>query len=608
MRRAVKLRLWLVGAALVLPAWACRRAADAPLAAQQLFPDAVVAAPQAIDSAKGTVVRAETVAETEPNDSPTQAQPLPASALVGGQLQASADRPDAAAAGRRPKAKGGGLLDEDWYRLPAIPAQHLAHIELREGPACSDLELYDDSGRNLLRRAARSKTARPVLPALGPAAHASLVRVVCKGKEGGSYTLALFTRPQLPGEEVEPNDDASLQASPWPIGAPMQGTLAPLQDVDTFILDGQGRDPAELQSLSVTGVPDVEWTLALLDPQTRQPLLQRRGSKGEGCIVPNLDLARLPPRTLLQLRATSGQAADAPYALGIQPLLPPGCTRQADCRDRLPSEREPNDSAAFAQPLALGPEGGGLVAGVIDSADDTDQFLLQGTPNQVASLRLEAPPSLAVRLQVNGASWVAAAGQRVVVAGVQVAADGRLVVAVTAERPRTWSRHEAYRLAFAVVDGTAWEQERADEAQPAQLWTAAGAMQAVEARGVAGGVAGGELGGWLRRGVLATADDTDTFGLDLRAETAPVGLELSCAGDGAAGLQCEILDFQGRPLLQLAAPVEGEQRTPLALPPGAYRVAVRAVTGRPSLRPYAVALSRAPAHAGLPLAATPAAP
>ncbi|MBI5609681.1 MAG: hypothetical protein HY902_12485 [Deltaproteobacteria bacterium] len=553
--------------------------------------------------------RAESIAELEPNDSADRAQPVSATAVVGARLAAAADAPAEPDPKKKGKAgKSAPLLDQDWYRLPALQPGQIAQIELRDSPACAELELLDDAGRTTLRRAKAIKATRPVLPSIGSAARASLVRVSCKGREGGAYTLAVFTRAAAPGEEVEPNDNPAPELQVLRVGQTVQGTLAPAADVDLYVLDASGAQPGDALVLSATALADVDWELRLLDPQTKQTLLLRKPQRGLPLAIPNLDPARLGAGTLLQLKAVAGQAPDTPYVLAWQPLLPPGCVRQAECRDQLPGEREPNDLADRPFALSFASTAPTQFAGVIGGPGDVDWLQVAATSGQVLSIKIEAPASLGVQVQLGDAPRApvvaVAAGKSATVPGLALP-GGRLLLRVAAESETASAPSEAYRLTVSQFDGAGWEDERGDEAALGQIWTSTGQLAAT-----AVGAPGLERGGWQRLGALFPQGDRDTFGLDLRGKAAATGLEFRCEGDGAPGLTCALQDMQGRELMVLSPSETGVARSPVALAPGGYRVAVHGPGDRPSLRPYRVQLEQAPEAAGLPVlgAAEPAPP
>lgn len=620
MRRAIGGAATALALGLLLTG-ACRRNADAPIAQRDLFPDvAAPAGPQAVASAAGSVVRAERVVETEPNDSPDRAQPLSANAVVAGTLaraaaalpaDAPAGAPDTKAAAKGKKAKAPAppaVVDGDWFRLPAVAPGQAMQVELRSAPACAELEIHDDAGGQLLRKARFVRGVRPTFGPFGTTAGASMVRVVCrvaKGKSdeaaGGAYELAVFSRALQPGEALEPDDlprpDLTLLAA----GASLQGALAPEGDVDLYAFSPAGAQPGDALALTVTGAPEVEWELALLTSDLK-PILVRVPAKGQSVLVPNLDLLALPPGALLQVRAKKGQAPDSPYAIALQPWLPTGCARAVDCPQLIPQEREPNDLPDRPW-LAAWQPGDGAVAGVLGGVGDVDQIAVPIAAGQLASLSLQAPPTTGIGVQVivgGLAPWTVAvaAGGLATLPAVPGGAEP-LRLEVRAVPAGASVANDPYRIRWSTLDASAWEAERGDEAAGGLAWLPEAALLPTpDGPALAGG-------GWQRRGVLMPSGDRDAFGLDLREATAPLGLELLCGGDGAPGFACAVQDVAGRDLLRLAAGPDGSKAL-LALAPGAYRVVVEARGGRQSERPYAVALRRAEEAAHLPVAGTAA--
>jgi hypothetical protein len=588
----------------------CRRDAAAPIAGTVLFPDAGAAAPAVSASAQGSIVRAESVVEAEPDDGPAEAQAISGNAVVEGSLAKAADvKPSDSPKKGKGKAKTTQLLDADWFRLPAAPAGQITTVDLRRGPPCAELELYDDTGRVLLKRARWWHDVRPVLPSVGPDARASLVRVSCVAKTtdtaaGGHYQLAVWTRPARPDEEVEPNDKPGSIAQVLAMAATLQGTLAPLDDVDTYSLNLTGAIPGEALMLSVAGVPDVEMELQLLDPVTQQVLLSRRPGKGGSVVVPNLDPRRTGDHPIALLRAVSGTSPDTNYALTVHTYLPAGCARQADCVSLLPIEREPDDTRA--QALAIQP--GTTMTGVLDGPGDVDWYELparapDGHPFGVAQLRLQGPPGLALGLQLGegdkAVQLQAPAGQPLLVAGVLLGALP-LAVQVRATGPGA-NPNQAYRLEFLVTDSPDFEIETGDELHQPGLQTPLHALVPFAAD------ATHPHAGWQRHGTLLPVGDKDAFWLDLRTRTGPTGMLFACTGDGAPGLLCVLQDAKGNEVAKVRPGALTEAQVPVGLMPGVYRLVVTGETPRLSQQPYAVALLEAPEALALAAPVTPTA-
>lgn len=615
MRRAVARVGWYFAVAAAAATAGCRRDAAAPIAPGILFPDAGTRAPTATASAQGSLVRSELIAEIEPNDAATEAQPVAANAVVAATLLATPTTADAPEAKKGKSAKNKAkisLVDADWYRLPATPAGSIARIELRDAPACAELELYDDTGHTMLRHAKWYKDVHPVLPSLGPAAHASLVRVVCRQKGesakgevvGGAYHLAVSTRAVAADEEVEPNDKISPETRALKPGETLQGTLAPLEDVDAYILDLTTFPPNDALMLSIAGVPDVDLEVQLLDPATLHMLLKRRPGKGQGVLLPNLGTARLGQHPQIVLRALAGNQPDAAYALQIGPFLPPGCLRQADCPQLVPSEREPNDESA----LAFAAPANTNLSGLLDASGDVDWWEINAAPGAVR-LRVLPPPGLAISVQLGedkAALTVQSAqmGQPVIFGGVSVGSSGKLRLAVRAVGDGS-SRTDAYRIEVQPLDLHDFENEIGDEAKSATLWSPAQSLLLV-----ARDAADFPAGGWQRHGALLPVADRDAFGLDLRARTQATGLLCVCIGDGQPGLFCAVQDAHGLELTRFSASLAANAvtATPLVVQPGQYKVVVFSDPPRVSLSPYTVQLRESPEAIGLPSSATPVAP
>ena len=593
---------WAAWVALFALTCACRRDAVTPIASAQLFPDAGAAPTAGAAEAPTALARAENVAEVEPNDSAAEAQPIAANAIVEGALVKGAGAKPAAAKGR---AKGSVVIDEDWYRLPAVQPGQLAQIDLRSAPPCAELELYDDTGHTLVRRAKPWKAVRPVLPSIGAEAHASLVRVVCRAKAGaeaealagGAYRLAVWSRAVLPSEEVEPNDKVAAATQVIALGSTLQATLAPLEDTDAFVLDLKTAGAGECLQVSVAAVPDVEMEVALYDPVTLQAVLKRQPGRGQGALIPNLDVRRVGDHPIVSIRAVSGNQPDAAYVVGVQTYLPAGCLHQIDCPNLMPTEREPNDEPAHAMPVVPGV----AVTGFLDAPGDIDWLGIQGKPGQVAVLRLSGPAAWKVALTVQGGAELsaAAAGQPLLAGGLVLGAAG-LVVGVHGQKDAS-SLTEPWRLDIALYDFNDYETSTSQPGVQADPWSPA---HALVRRPLSADFA---QGGWSRHGMLGAPREVDAYGLDLRARTAPIGLSIDCGGDGALGLTCTVLAEDGRELLVVPADLNGAtpgHRSAL-LVPGRYRIVVQAPAGRASAQPYAIVLREQADVQGLPLGATP---
>jgi hypothetical protein len=508
---------WTLASAALL---ACSRSAPAPLPTEALFPDITAGPMVAVEPGP----RTETIAEVEPNDSALQAQPLSALSLLVGSLAATAVE-----GAKTPR-------DSDWFRLPATAPGHAVTLDLRKAPACAVLELLDDSGKRVWRKATPWKGTRAVLPLQVAGSGASLVRVTCSGKvvpqlPDAAYELLVVTRALTPSDEWEPNDTVGVTAQPLVVGQPLQATAAPLGDIDRFALPVDS--PAgTLWTLATAAVPDVVLRLDLLDPLSGQPVLTRKSAKGEGLLLAGLSPERLRGAAgapvLVQVTAADGQNPDIAYALSLQSLNVPGCPDLAACAGRVPEDREPNDQPDRAQELPqLVQDKPVRWRGWLDAAGDVDYLSVtmplldppQTAVDQplVVAMALTAPADSAV-----GIDWLQ--GDRVVRslearAGTTVRWPGLAVAAGTYFRVRTLDGKRGssglYGLELTRLDGSFFEVES----------TAPNGRASKDSAGREGGplaeVPGGALdckeGGWARRGVLHDAADRDRFVLDVPA-------------------------------------------------------------------------------------------
>lgn len=561
-----------------------------------LFPEAPApsASPQVDAIAGAATPRPETIAESEPNDSATQAQPIGLQAMVRGQLWA-----------------GAGQQDRDWYRLPAIPPGHAMTLDLRESPSCAVLELLDDAGVRVSRKAGAWRATRPVLPAQTAGQGVSLVRVTCKGKpltEAGdsAYVLLATTRPLGPSDEWERNDTAGADAQVLALDAPLAGTLAPIADIDRFALPG-GAAEGTRWVLTAVGLPDVAMELAVRDPLSGDVLLQRRASQGGGLLVAGLDPTLLRAKdgrmALVELSAEHGQAPDADYALTLRLQKVEGCARADGCPEAQPDDREPNDTLELAQRWSMSdPSRSASWRGWLDGELDED-WLAPERPLSatLVQLTLTAPPEVPLAMEW----WEGAVLQAKLEVDAGTSAGWAAVPCSQQTRWKVRSRKGnvggAYRLEVATVNAALFETEAlAGRGRPA-------AAASAPLLAIAAGELGCDEGGFGRRGVLLEASDRDSF---VWSHQGPAWTgELRCAGDGRAGLRCVLRDASERVVAELLPPARGEATpAPLRLEAGTYHLEVSATAPRSSLEPYLVALaSDADLAAVLPVAATPSA-
>ena len=360
----------VVAALLTVAPWGCKRDADAPLPADQLFPKKP-RSPASPLPPFGGLQRLTEVAETEPNDDRAHAQPLAVGTVIHGQLSPGRLAPGA----------------DDWYAIdPSVSPGAAMRLELRDAPGCAVLTLTDRDGQ--LRQRATMAGGAAVLNHLAPRVSGVFAHVRCdperpRGKRGhGAYRLLLSSRPRMPTEEVEPNDRVGQEVLSVDRATPVQGTIGRAGDVDLWRATMAER---EVVTLSLTGLPGLLAVLQVRD-ERGEVVLQRRGLKGQPIVIPNLS----PPQTtvLAAVLARGDATSEHSYALAIQPA--------SDAIRRL-DEREPNDTRATAGLLAMDRP----ATGVIDSPNDVDWWEVITVPGTALGVTLRCPEGVKARLVVH---------------------------------------------------------------------------------------------------------------------------------------------------------------------------------------------------------------
>ncbi|MCB9739983.1 MAG: hypothetical protein H6747_12020 [Deltaproteobacteria bacterium] len=586
----MKLRRATLAALLLAATPACKRDADRPLPPEALYPDTSPnAKPQ---TAAGPLERVVAIAGREPDDRAEEALTVPADSVVEGTLTPG---------------------DIDWIRIhPLPPTDRLLRVDLHDAPACARLSLFLEPHGEKLRSTRPHGDAPATLPSLalaslagsspGEPGDAAWLQVRCVGRRGEAdaplpYRLALGSRPARPEEEREPNDTPGPETRLLGVGAAVQGTLAPRGDVDAYRLDLTNALPGDATLLSVTGIPGVAIALELRVDGRDEPLLLRKGRRGEPILVPNIDVRRTGRTPLLLLRAEAGESAAHAYAATIRPLLPAGCRTQGACPERVPVEREPNDLIADA----MGIRAGGTITAILDNQDDVDVFAIDGEPGQILRVTVDPPEGVrvALLLQEGNDAWASLEASE---PGAPLTFAGRRIrnrrVYVTVRSVGGSDRTSPYTLHAELSDDPSFEFE-------GEATTPLVAMpEAIPPQPEAPTIR-------AARGCLLPGGDIDRFGLQLEAAAGPRTIRLRLGSDGAEGLSARLLDATGQ--VRLAASADGPdagQSEAVTVEPGAYDVIVERASARPSLQPYRVeVLDLGPALVQpLPQAPTPTAP
>jgi hypothetical protein len=300
-------------------------------------------------------------------------------------------------------------------------------------------------------------------------------------------------------DEHEPDDDVA-HAQPLTLGSGIRGTLAPPhtvknrpagdEDVYSWLQPGTPATTSDASAVSsfdyarveLSGVPGLDLALEILDGDGHRLWLANDGGVGEGEIAPNVAVD--PAHTYyLRVREVGTPKGDAnhPYELYL-------ATWHAGPGD----EREPNDDAARATPIALGgtsTDATGFWGKKRD--DDWLRINVAGLPADKgnATLRLELTPVEGVAPQLRIMSDKQVVGEarasrgeelRLRNVGVDPAAGG-LVVALRALEGRSTEIRWVLRIGVEPTDpvgaGGAEREPDNDVAHATQLQLTGGTAQ-----------------------------------------------------------------------------------------------------------------------------------
>ncbi len=214
--------------------------------------------------------------ETEPNDSPGQADTLVATITLSGHI--GGDNPNG---------------DIDWYRLPGPGTQRWAvDVEISGVPGLDTaLQLVDPSSEKPLATANSNgqSGAEHLLPIVvnKPEAYIVVQEVRAQGIPPGNFMQTPYKLTYRVYDasvfEIEPNSGTS-SATPIRLGATMNGSLGPDDTTDWYCLPaGQA-----LKTVQVTGITGIDLGLTLqLGPEPKVFRINNVGpGQGEGASLP----------------------------------------------------------------------------------------------------------------------------------------------------------------------------------------------------------------------------------------------------------------------------------------------------------------------------------
>jgi hypothetical protein len=282
----------------------------------------------------------------------------------------------------------GWRRDQDWYRVPvdglAEGSVLSADLEPVPGLAAS-LLVYDSVEQKLLESRGR-KEERVALRNVRVPPNEPALFVVVRADSGWNgdvrYDLRLRTEVPKSGGEAEPNDDP---AHAQPIA---EGTLLGyLARGDTDVFRFAAAAPTELD-VEVAPPERVDARLEILREDGAVLARSDAGKRREAERIPNLFV----PGGAVLIRVSAGKGdgnPDEPYRLSVTARPP-----EPD------AEREPNDSADKATPLAVGARGGGLIA----PRGDVDFWQVPATPDAEGNVPVSVTgvPGLTLDVRVRG--------------------------------------------------------------------------------------------------------------------------------------------------------------------------------------------------------------
>jgi hypothetical protein len=280
--------------------------------------------------------------------------------------------------------------DEDWFRL-TLPGLRIVDVFLSDAPATGTPLRYR---LRFLDRDATTELARAQARAPGPGQSVSL-HLAAQAPTAGDYFVVVSDqgdaadamRPyqlfyelrSVPDANQEPNDTPA-QATPIPLGHPLQGYIAVPSDEDWFSVFSQEAKVlrAELQVAAGLRSP-VDYQLTVFGPDGYTRLAQGTDYDGQYGDIQVIVLARLFPHTEPSYVVVSDWGKDdgdstTPYTLEVTLVDIPDAAI------------EPNDEPAFATLLVSGIP----VMGHIAWQGDRDFFSIEAAAGQTIAAALSS--------------------------------------------------------------------------------------------------------------------------------------------------------------------------------------------------------------------------
>jgi hypothetical protein len=321
------------------------------------------------------------VDEQEPDDDLGHAQPLEPGKGVKGALAAANDKDFFSFIDQM---SGQGVVRDGGFDEARIEVSGVKDVDLI-------LEALDGDGKRLwLANDAGAGEAETIPNLAVEPGHTYYLKVTAKSGSGGPYELTVRSAAAPAGDEREPNDDAP-HATALEAIADESGFFGRKRDEDWLLLP---KLPVENGTLRVelSPVEGVAPSVKLVQgaPPNGKTIAEARGGKGDELRMRNLGVPAGQPWTWLVLKANEGRNAEIRWALRLQNEPPLDG-----------AEREPNDTAEVATPIALA--GAARMSGFLWPGD-ADVYRVTGAPaDGLVTVELDGLPGVDLKLERLGA-------------------------------------------------------------------------------------------------------------------------------------------------------------------------------------------------------------
>ncbi len=320
---------------------------------------------------KEVAVALKVVSEVEPNEKTGQAMEIKESCTVEATLEEAAKK--------RVRAS-------DWYKVVTDGRKRVS-FELTGIPEEDVRLVFRDADRNELFSVDTGKKGE------GESFPNLVVQDACyvkidgaKGGKGGAYKLTVKLSDPAEGEEVEFNGRYST-ANDLALGKSIKGYLSHQRDEDWYLVKLADMPTGSVLRIELTGVDGVRFQLVAADREERRPLLDAKGTTaGESIVVRNMGVPAGAEAIYLTVKsAWVPGPKPKKYVRTCNPRATYTLSVSAEAGgDDL--EREPNDDAQHALPIADGQK----IRGYLSAPNDADWYKIEVERPSILSAKLGA--------------------------------------------------------------------------------------------------------------------------------------------------------------------------------------------------------------------------